>query len=231
MTKSRGIRAPRVAWTEAQIEQVRSRYPHEKTEKLAADLGMSPYSVYNKAYVLGIKKTPEYLASPAAGRTNGRQGTGTRFSKGHATWNKGMKGLDIGGKETRFKKGQMPHNTHEVGSYRITRDGTLQRKIGNSKGSNSKRWRGVHELVWIDANGPVPPKHICVFKQGMRTNVLEEITIDKVECIALSENMRRNTYHNYPKEIAQLIQLRGAVQRQINKRSKQNERAGKSTDK
>lgn len=230
MTKSRGINKPHAIWTAEQEAILQARYPHEKTEKIAADLAMNLHQVYNKANRLGIKKSVEYMASTEAGRTNGKQGIGTRYVKGHATWNKGMKGLDIGGKETRFKKGQMPHNTLGIGTYRITRDGTLQRKIGNAKGSNSKRWRGVHELVWIDVNGPVPPKHICVFKQGMRTNVLEEITIDKVECIALAENMRRNTYHNYPKEIAQLIQLRGAVQRQINKRSKQNERADKSTD-
>lgn len=233
MTKSRGIRAPRIKWTPLQVEEIRRRYPHEKTEKIADDLNLPVGRIYAKAAWMGLSKTPEYLASPDACRLRGKNPNSvrTRFQKGLTPWNKGVKGLSLGGKETQFKKGQMPHNTHEVGAYRITRDGTLQRKIGNAKGSNSKRWRGVHELVWIEANGPVPPKHICVFKPGMRTSVLEEITIDKVECISLAENMRRNTLHRYPKEIAQLIQLRGAVQRQINKRSKQNERADESTDK
>jgi hypothetical protein len=31
-----------------------------------------------------------------------------------------------------------------------------------------------------------------------------------------AESMRRNSYHNYPKELAQLIQLRGALNRKIN---------------
>ena len=48
--------------------------------------------------------------------------------------------------------------------------------------------------------------------------VLKEITLDKVECISLADNMRRNTCHQYGPEIAKLIQLRGAVTRQINKR-------------
>jgi hypothetical protein len=95
--------------------------------------------------------------------------------------------------------------------------GTLQRKISNAKGSNSKRWRGVHELVWIEANGPVPPGHICVFRPGMRTAVLEEITVERVECISFAENMRRNSYHTrFPKEIGLAIQLRGALNRKIN---------------
>jgi hypothetical protein len=142
--------------------------------------------------------------------------TTTRFKPGHATWNKGMKGLDIGGKATRFKKGQMPHNTAEVGDYRITKDNTLQRKISSASGNNSVRWRGVHELVWIAAHGPMPAGHICVFKRGMKTVVLEEITADKVECISFAENMRRNSVHNLPKPIAQLVQLRGALVRKIN---------------
>lgn len=130
-----------------------------------------------------------------------------------------MKGLDIGGIETRFKPGQSPHNTHAIGSYRITKDGTLQRKISNASGNNSKRWRGVHELVWSEENGTVPAGHIIVFKHGRRTNKIEEITIDRVECISLAENMRRNSVHNLPKELAELVQLRGALNRQINKRS------------
>ena len=56
----------------------------------------------------------------------------------------------------------------------------LQRKINNDKGNNSVRWRGVHELVWVEANGPVPPKHIAIFGPGARTNVIEQITVDKI---------------------------------------------------
>jgi len=34
--------------------------------------------------------------------------------------------------------------------------------------------------------------------------------------------MRRNSYHTrYPKEVAQLIQLKGALNRKINRRSRQ----------
>jgi hypothetical protein len=149
--------------------------------------------------------------------------TSTRFKPGHVTWNKGMKGLDIGGKATRFQPGQTPHNTLEVGAYRITKDGTLQRKIGTTKGSNSKRWRGVHELVWVAANGPLPAGHIVVFKPGMRTTQLADITLDKVECITWAENMRRNTRHNLPKELNEVIGLRAALVRKINHRTKDHE--------
>jgi hypothetical protein len=72
----------------------------------------------------------------------------------------------------------------------------------------------------VEVNGPLPPKHIVVFKPGMRTNVLEEITVDRVECISLAENLKRNTRHNLPPELNQVVQLRAVLTRQINKRIK-----------
>lgn len=218
MTKSRGILGPRHKWTEKELVVLREQYPNRKTADIASELGIKLQSVYQRAKALGLKKSVEFMKSPASGRTNGRQGVGSRFSTGHLPWNAGMKGLQIGGEQTQFKAGQSPYNTAEIGSYRITKDGTLQRKISNAPGNNSQRWRSVHELVWIEANGPKPAGSIVVFKPGQRTAELAEITLDKVECITLAENMKRNTLHNMPKELAELVQLRGAITRQINKR-------------
>ena len=220
MTKSRGILQPRQYWTDDQVATLTRLYPDSPTVQIAAQLGTTVSRVYAKADRMGLKKSADYLTSKAACRLRRGDNVGEqhRFKNGCTPWNKGMKGLDIGGKETRFKNGQKPHNERPIGSYRMSRDGNLQRKISNDKGSNSKRWRSVHELVWIEANGPVPPKHLVVFKPGMHTTTLEEITLDKVECISLADNMRRNTCHQYGPEIAKLIQLRGAVTRQINKR-------------
>jgi hypothetical protein len=73
-----------------------------------------------------------------------------------------------------------------------------------------------------------PPRldagHICVFKLGTKTAVLQEITLDKVECLTWAENMTRNSYHNrLPKEVALLVQLRGQLTRQINRKTKPQE--------
>lgn len=221
MTKSRNIAPPRAFWTAEQLEAVMRLYANMPTVKLAEQIGRTPRSVYNKALALGLKKSAEYMRTEAAGRLDGIRGGATRFKKGLVPWNAGMKGWKAEGSEKGyFKKGQSPHNTHPIGSHRLDKHGVLQRKISNQAGNNSKRWRGVHELVWIAANGPLPAGHIVVFKPGMKTNKVEEITIDRVECISRSENMKRNTYHNYPPEIARTIQLIGAVNRQINKRAK-----------
>lgn len=210
----------RTQWTIEMIEIIKTCYADTQTQALADQLGISTSAIYQKAAALCLKKSAEYLSGPHACRLRRGDNVGkdTRFHQGQAPWNKGMKGLDIGGKETRFCPGVLPHNTREIGSYRFSKEGYLQRKIANAKGSNSKRWRSVHELVWIEHNGPVPEKHIVVFKPTMRTNVLEQITIKKLECISMAENMRRNTLHRYGKEIASTIQLRGAITRQINRR-------------
>lgn len=225
MTKSRNLITPKFKWLPWQIAIVVCCYQNTSNAALSKVTGASINQIYSLAARYGLKKSKWFYAKhPSSGNTGSRPGlgAGSRFKKGHVTWNAGMKGLRTPGCEKGwFKPGSMPHNTHEIGSYRTTKDGTLQRKISNDKGSNSKRWRGVHELVWIEHNGPLPEKHICVFKPGMRTNVLEEITIDKIECISLAENCRRNSVHNRGPEIAKAYQLIGQITRQINRKEKQ----------
>ena len=55
------------------------------------------------------------------------------------------------------------------------------------------------------------------FKPGMKTNVLEQITLDRVECISMAENARRNHPRNKHPELAKLVQLKGAITRQVNR--------------
>ncbi len=223
MTKSRGINAPKAVWTDDQLATLRRLYPNFRTEDIAFMLGHPLQSVYRKANSLGLKKTAEFVAAESARQLSrpDHPARETRFQKGLVPWNKGVKGV-AGVQEacraTHFKPGQAPHNTLPIGSLKLDKDDVLLRKVSNAKGNNSARWRSVHELVWVEVNGPVPPKHMVVFKPGMRTNVLEEITIDRVECISLAENMKRNTRHNLPPELNQVVQLRAVLTRQINKR-------------
>jgi len=225
MTKSRGINAPKAVWTEDQIELLRSFYPRFKTADIAFMVGHSLHAVYRKANELGLKKTAEFVAQEAARSMNrpDHPAKAHQFRKGQAVWNKGTKGVAGIQEEcraTQFKPGQSPPNTLPIGSTKFDKSGVLLQKVSNNPGNNSKRWRAVHELVWVRANGPVPAKHIVVFKPGMRSAVLEEITVDRVECISLAENMKRNTRHNLPPELNEVVQLRSVLTRQINKRMK-----------
>lgn len=222
--------APRRYWTAAELRKLRRKFPTTKTADLAREFGRHPSCVSHKAYSLGLSKAPEYLADTArSGRTNGQRGLTTRFKAGQAPWNKGLKGWKAGGRAatTQFKPGRPAHESRNyvpIGTYRINHDGYLEQKTTDDRRlAPARRWVGVHRLVWEAANGPVPPGHAVVFRPGRRTAELERITLAALELIPRAELMRRNSHHNLPPEVSQLIQLRGALNRKIRNRTKARE--------
>lgn len=205
----------RKPWTAADNRIMRREYPNTPTAKLARKLRRTATTVYQHAAVLGLRKSAAYLASPAAGRLDGKRGAACRFPKGNRPWNAGKKGWQAGGRSklTRFKKGQMPHNWHPVGHERLTKDGILQRKVKDT-GYTPGDYKAVHAIVYEQHFGKIPKGHVVVFRDHDRRN----FDPANLELVTRAELMRRNTMHRYPKEIARLIQLRGALNRQINKR-------------
>lgn len=150
----------------------------------------------------------------------------SQLKKGATPPNKGKKWDEFMSKEaqqasrkTIFKKGNKPQNTKHDGCVSIRhhdKSGRSYKYIRIAEG----KWIPYHQHKWRKHRGKIPKGHIIVFKDGDNMNC----RLSYLECITLEENMKRNTYHNYPKPIAQLIQLRGALQRQINKHEKQNKR-------
>ena len=88
-----------------------------------------------------------------------------KFENGHKPWNKGLKGLDIGGKDTRFKKGHIPTKYRPVGSERINVDGYYEVKI-----ADPNKWEYKHRIVWKQHNGPVPSGYVVIFADRDRRN-------------------------------------------------------------
>ena len=211
MTKSRGINRPKARWMPEQDEILHARYPHELTENLTGVLDKTVLQIYSRAVKFKLKKTAEFLASRLSGRLDGIKGSDTRFQKGHTTWNKDMKGLMVGGEATQFKPGQMPHNHLPVGTVVRDTEGYMKIKV-----AEPKQWEYLHTKTWREAHGPIPKGRALVFKDSNRENC----ALDNLELITRAELMRRNSYHNYGKEIAQLVQLKGAITRQINKRER-----------
>jgi hypothetical protein len=232
MTKSRNINKPKAAWTSDREKLMRDFYPHLPTQEIAKALGYSVAQIYAKANRMNLAKTAEFLASELSGRVaHGRQHpsmVASRFSKGHVSWNKGTKGL-VGVHEscraTQFKKGQTPFNTMPIGSYRVVTEKTgkqhLQIKFSEAKGPNHMRWVPVTRWVWEQANGPLEPGYIVVFKAGARTLDPKEITLDRLECITLKENVLRNSIWTQDPELAALYQLKGAINRRVNRIQKE----------
>jgi hypothetical protein len=188
-------------WYAPSLRKLRRLFPILSAVQLAKALNRTRPAIDNMTHKLGLRKPESFLRRH-------------RFKKGITPWNIGRRGY-MGANRTSFGKGQMPHNHRPVGSERVTKDGYLERKV-----REPKKWKAVHVIVWEAKHGKVKRGQIVVFKPG--ADKLKPV-LANLECISREENMRRNTYHRYPKEIARLIQLRGALNRQINKREARHE--------
>lgn len=201
---------------------LRTRYPHERTEALARELGRSLAAVYQRALRLGLSKSPTYLASPAACRLRRGVGIGAahRYRPGHVPANKGLRrpGWAPGRMaETQFKpgirRGVAVRLYKPIGTERISKDGYLQRKV-NDDLPLQRRWRAVHVLLWEAAHGPLPSGHAVTFINGNKL----DIRLENLRLVSRRELMARNTVHNLPQPLKETVQLLGAVRRQIRRR-------------
>jgi hypothetical protein len=113
-----------------------------------------------------------------------------------------------------FKPGTNPANTKHDGAICIRGD-----KLGNRYQFirlSEANWIPLHRYNWIQIHGAIPNGLKLIFKDGDTLNC----SIDNLELLTAAELMKRNSFHNYPKPLAMIVQLRGALNRQINKKSK-----------
>lgn len=223
---------PRKIWSEADCSTLAHLYPSHPTAHVAAELRRSIASVYAMARKLGLEKSPEFLASPESGRLRKGQtwlaGVPFQFPKGHVPVNKGTRrpGWAPGRmKETQFQKGCRSgiaaKNWVPIGTVRPDPDGYLRIKIREAEHKkevtgygNTRVWPLYHRYLWEQAHGPIPTGHLVVFRDGNRGNV----TLENLEMISMGENARRNQMWNrLPRELAEVIQLNGALKRKMRK--------------
>nr|WKF58769.1 hypothetical protein HUO10_003270 [Paraburkholderia busanensis] len=215
-------------WTPEEDTVLARRYPDERAQPIADDLGLHVTQIYKRAEKLGLSKSEAFYQGSGAGRTGDGRGAGTRFKAGQKSWNKGVKGST--GKHpncrrTQFKKGEMcgaaQHNYVPIGTEKV-RDGYLCRKITDDPALLPvRRWEGVHRLVWMEANGPIPDGYVVCFLPGRFSNEVEKITLDALELVSRAELARRNHPRSRSPELAKLVQLKGAITRQVNRISRE----------
>ncbi len=214
------MKRKRKYWTADEVDWLVKHYPFDRAADIAETLNRPISSIYDKAAQLGLGKSETFMVSDRSGRIlRGRQHPAViaaRFQPRHTPWNKGMKGLDLsGGRGSRFKPGEKPKNWKPVGSERMSK-GFLQRKMTDT-GYPPRDWVPVHHLVWAEHHGPIPAWHVVVFRDGDRRN----FALGNLALITRRELMQRNSLHtNYPPEIIEVIQLRGAIKRQLNRHLK-----------
>ena len=187
-------------WTPEEDEQLKALYSNTVAFDIAKVLDRSLRSIYDRAKILGIKKPIDFIAQRSAENHKNGLNDGskkTQFAKGHKSWNKGTKGLTTANSYS-FPKGNMPHNYQPVGSIVPIKGGYSKIKI-----ADPKEWKLLHVHIWEQANGPVPKKHVVVFKDGNAKN----FNLDNLQLLTMKENMLRNSIQNYPEEIKSTIRV------------------------
>lgn len=221
MTKSRGIIAPRRKWTNEEDRIIVEHYPHTSSAELCDLLNCNVHVLYKRVEKLGVKKAPGFMSSFISGRfqRGERRAPETQFKPGQKPWSYGKK-IGTRGRtgETQFKPGIVPHNYVPVGTEKTNRDGYILVKVRDT-GTQWERWAFKHRLTWEQAHGPIPEGHLLNFKDNNRKNC----ALENLELVPRAEHSRRHGINQYPEELRRLMQLRGQITRQINKRSKSNE--------
>lgn len=205
-------------WTQYEEETLIRFYEDPKVfpKDIAKMLGRALQQVYNKARAMGLKAPMERIRMAGKIGMQHPKSIATRFHKGHIPTNKGKKvspEMYERMQPTMFKKGRINENKREVGSERVNVYGYIEIKV-----AEPNRWRLKHRLIWEQHNGIIPEGCNVQFKNH---NTLD-CRIENLYLISKSEQMRNENslMARYPKELRDVIRLKGVVKRQLRKQEK-----------
>lgn len=226
-------RAGKRLWNRADDAVLRRLYPDTPTHALAKQLRRSLTSLYVRARFLGVGKSEAYRAGPHACRLRrgDHVGAAFRFKPGQVPPNKGLRrpGWAPGRmRETQFKpgqrNGQAARHWMPIGSTRLI-EGYVYRKVSDVPNvAYTVNWKPEHVLVWTRAHGPVPDRHAIAFRNGDKA----DIRLDNLVCVSRRELMACNSVHNLPEPLPQVVQLLGALKRQIRRKTRGEEQDRRS---
>ena len=213
----------KMEWTQQEEETLIHLYEDPKVfpKDIAKMLGRTLPQVYNKARAMGLNAPKERIRMAGKIGMQHPKSIATRFHKGHIPTNKGKKvspEMYERMQPTMFKKGRINENKREVGSERVNVYGYIEIKV-----AEPNRWRLKHRLIWEQHNGIIPEGCNVQFKNH---NTLD-CRIENLYLISKSEQMRNENslMARYPKELRDVIRLKGVVKRQLRKQEKiQNEK-------
>ena len=218
-----GIDMQKRKWTQQEEETLIRLYGDPKvfSKDIATMLGRTLQQVYNKARAMGLRAPMERLRMAGKIGMQHPKSIATRFHKGHIPQNKGKKvSPEVYEKmsPTMFKKGHISENKREVGAERVNVYGYIEIKV-----AEPNVWRLKHRIVWEQHNGAIPPGYNVQFKN----HNTQDCRIENLYLISKAEQMRNENslIAKYPKELQDVIRLKGVVNRQIHKHQKnQNEK-------
>lgn len=156
------MKGARIAWSDAELVWIagNSGLPRRDLHaRFVAQFGRSDVSVDNIKALCTRK-----------GWTTGRSG---RFEKGQAAHNKGRKmPFHPNSAATRFRKGNVPHNTKWLGHERVSVDGYVEISVAeeNPHTGFERRYVQKHRWLWEQQHGPVPDGMCLKCLDGDKTN-------------------------------------------------------------
>ena len=188
-------------------------YPDHFAKEIRAVLGRNLPSIYCKARELGLECTPDKIRRSGMMSANHPNTIASRFPKGHVSHNKGKKmppEVYEKVKHSMFKKGHRPVNHKEVGSERVNVQGYIEIKV-----AEPNRWRLKHRVIWEKANGRIPGGCNVQFKNHDPL----DCRLENLYLISKAEQMKTENsfYARYPKDLQEVIHLKGVVNRAIHK--------------
>ena len=211
-------------WIKVEDNLMYDKFADTQTRELCKILDRSYSSVSNRANFLGLKKSEAFLKSDLSGRITKLSELGKiyRYKKGNIPANKGKKQSEYMSQEaidrtkaTRFKKGSIPANAYSNGEE-TTRKNKCGREYILIKVPGKRKLIFKHRHIWEQVHGKIPKGYIVIFKDGNTMNCV----IENLECISREENMSRNTIHQYPDELKELIKINKKVKKRINEKQK-----------
>lgn len=203
----------RVPWTPEEEAYLRQHYADTASQAIADHLGRSLRKVYAKACCMDLYKSPAFLASEASGRMKAplHGGKAHWFKKGSVPANKGKPAkYNAKSAATQFGKGNRPHNYRDVGTLRINSEGYVDIKLADGK----NQWYLLARYNWFLDTGYWTNSNEVFWYRDLDK---ENCEVGNLELITRREHMRRTTIHRLPPEMVQTIQLRGRLNRVINR--------------
>lgn len=171
--------------------------------------------LFNKEFNMNI--TTEKIKSFKS-RNQLKSGLDGRFKKGQKSFNKGLKQTDFMSKEaiektkkTRFKRGNRPCSTKEIGSEYIDKDGYLYIKTKNTGPRFGKKgmWQQYHNLVWELYHGVIPKESVVIFLDKDKTNfdINNLKLISRSELLILNKNKMLTEHSEVNESVVMLAKL------------------------
>jgi HNH endonuclease len=192
-------------WTESEMDELRALFPNTPNKELATKFNCTLYVIRNIACKNGLKKSEAYMEDYLKNKAHQHL---PKYNKGQTSWCKGTKGVMTNGVETRFKKGQIPHNIKPIGHLSICKGYiTIKTEEGYKK---------LHRVIWEQHNGKIPPLKLVIFKDGNNRN----FDIDNLQLVDKVHHMLKHHPMKYPQDIKDAINIKREIIKYINKHGK-----------